>query len=95
MQFNSGLILWRNTPTTSQLFEQWHQEWQKFRCQDQLALVRAIHQTQPPIVKLPSIYNMSPIDAASSGANVHLLHHWGGWSQQENSADRPRHVIPN
>jgi hypothetical protein len=79
--FNSGVMLWRNTLENQQLFWMWHQEWQAFRQQDQLALVRALHGTQQPIVALPTTYNMSPMDAAplmAQNIEVQLLHCWGG-----------------
>ncbi|MBW4451049.1 MAG: hypothetical protein KME38_30610 [Spirirestis rafaelensis WJT71-NPBG6] len=64
-QFNSGVILWRDSIQTQSLFELWHQEWLKFKKHDQLALVRAIHHAQFSVTSLPCIYNISPIDAAS------------------------------
>lgn len=80
-QFNSGVMLWRKNTVTQQLFDQWQQEWQIFQKQDQLALVRAIHETGISIAKLPRTYNISPIDAEpllQEGKQVHLLHCWGG-----------------
>jgi hypothetical protein len=79
--FNSGLMVWRNSRSTQQLFQHWHQEWQRFHQQDQLALMRAIDQTQMKIVPLPVTYNISPRDAApllSRDHEVYLLHCWGG-----------------
>lgn len=61
--FNSGVILWRGTPKTQLLFQAWHEEWKKFQKQDQMALARAIHQTQISVTKLPRRYNISPIDS--------------------------------
>lgn len=81
VQFNSGVMLWRDTQAVQSLFSQWHQEWGLFGKQDQLALVRAIHKTQLSITKLPKTYNISPIDAADlmqENNTVHLLHCWGG-----------------
>ncbi|MBI4784745.1 MAG: hypothetical protein HY785_26030 [Oscillatoriophycideae cyanobacterium NC_groundwater_1537_Pr4_S-0.65um_50_18] len=81
VQFNSGVMLWRDTFAVQTLFEQWHREWQKFRKHDQLALVRALYTTQVPVLKLPKTYNISPKDAESalSGKlDAHLLHCWGG-----------------
>ncbi|WP_017651711.1 glycosyltransferase [Fortiea contorta] len=63
--FNSGVIVWRDNIQTRFLFQQWYQEWLRFKKQDQLALVRAIHRTQFSVTKLPNIYNIDPIDAAS------------------------------
>jgi Glycosyl transferase family 8 len=81
VQFNSGVMVWRDSATTRMLFEQWYQEWQRFQKQDQLALVRAIHTTQTVITPLPRTYNISPLDAAAlppDADQVHLLHYWGG-----------------
>ncbi len=81
MQFNSGVMVWRDTAATRILFQQWHQEWQKFQKHDQLALMRAIHTTQTRVTQLPRTYNISPRDAAElppGEDQVHLLHYWGG-----------------
>jgi Glycosyl transferase family 8 len=80
-QFNSGVMLWRNTRSTQALFQQWHHEWQQFHQQDQLALMRAIATTLIKVVPLPVTYNISPIDAAPvllRNDEVYLLHCWGG-----------------
>jgi hypothetical protein len=80
-QFNSGVMLWRNTPNVKMLFQQWHLEWLRFEQQDQLALVRAIATAETGITELPRTYNISPIDAAAlppGEDQVHLLHYWGG-----------------
>jgi hypothetical protein len=80
-QYNSGVMLWRKNAATLALFEQWHEEWQRFCRQDQLALVRAIHRSQMSVVELPRSYNISPIDAApvvAAGGSIHLMHCWGG-----------------
>ena len=81
VQFNSGVMLWRESLATQSLFHRWHQEWQQFQRHDQLALIRAIKALQIPVTKLPMTYNISPIDAAplmASDQTVHLLHCWGG-----------------
>ena len=81
VQFNSGVMLWRDSLATRVLFKQWHEEWQRFQKHDQLALIRAIAAVQIPVAKLPPTYNISPIDAAPlmvEGKSVHLLHCWGG-----------------
>lgn len=79
--FNSGVVLWRRTAATDDLFTAWQHEWQRFGQQDQLALARAIHTTQTPVVQLPYRYNISPRDAEpliKRGEAIHLLHCWGG-----------------
>ena len=78
--FNSGVMLWRDTLAVRILFQQWHEEWQKFQKHDQLALVRALHTTQVAVTQLPKTYNVSPIDAKSRFGKhqAHLLHCWGG-----------------
>ncbi len=81
VQWNSGVILWRNTPTTQFLFQQWYQEWLTFQRHDQLALVRALQTTKTSVTPLPKTYNTSPIDAApllTAQEPVHFLHCWGG-----------------
>ncbi|WP_181357579.1 putative nucleotide-diphospho-sugar transferase [Stenomitos frigidus] len=81
VQFNSGVILWRDSLATQALFQQWHKEWQQFQKHDQLALIRAIKAVQIPVMKLPMTYNISPMDAAplmGTDNGVHLLHCWGG-----------------
>jgi len=81
VQFNSGVMLWRDSLATQALFCQWHEEWQQFQRHDQLALIRAIKAVQIPVTKLPMTYNISPLDAAPlmvGDHTVHLLHCWGG-----------------
>ncbi len=79
--YNSGVMLWRDTPAIQQLFQQWQQEWGQFQKQDQLAFVRALAQLPLPIAQLPVNYNTSPIDAAPvllPRNEVYFLHCWGG-----------------
>lgn len=80
-QYNSGVLLWRKNAAMVALFDDWHQEWQRFYKQDQLALVRSLHKTQTQVVDLPGTYNISPIDSApliAAGQRIHLMHCWGG-----------------
>jgi Nucleotide-diphospho-sugar transferase len=79
--YNSGVMLWRDTPAVQALFQTWQQEWGQFRKQDQLALVRALARRPLPIAQLPVNYNTSPIDAAPvllPRNEVYFLHCWGG-----------------
>jgi hypothetical protein len=57
VQFNGGLMLWKNTPDAHTLFETWQKEWRRFKQQDQLALSRAIQETKTQIVHLQYAYN--------------------------------------
>jgi len=78
--YNSGVMLWRNTPDVEALFATWHQEWLRFQQQDQLALTRAIAATQQPVTIMPKSYNISPRDAEplfKQGKPIHILHCWG------------------
>ena len=80
-QYNSGVMLWRNTPKIKAFFAKWHAEWLRFQKHDQLALVRAIAQSQLSIAKIPKSYNTSPRDAEpliKQGERIHMLHLWGG-----------------
>jgi hypothetical protein len=43
--YSSGVMLFRRSAGTDQLFTIWHEEWNRFRHEDQLALVRAIART--------------------------------------------------
>jgi lipopolysaccharide biosynthesis glycosyltransferase len=81
VQFNSGVMLWQNNQTIQRLFTRWQYEWQIFQKQDQLALVRALHQCRISVAEIPQTYNVSPIDSIDlikSGHKIHLLHCWGG-----------------
>jgi hypothetical protein len=79
--YNSGVMVWRNTPAVQALFQTWQQEWGQFQKQDQLAFVRALARRPLPIAQLPVNYNTSPIDAAPvllPRNAVYFLHCWGG-----------------
>lgn len=79
--YNSGVMVWRDTPDVQELFQTWQQEWGQFKKQDQLAFVRALAQRPLPIAQLPVNYNTSPIDAAPvllPRNEVYFLHCWGG-----------------
>ena len=80
-QFNSGLMVWRNSDVTQSLFKQWQEEWAIFQKHDQLALMRAIATKKVAIAQMPVNYNTSPRDAAPvmlPNNDVYLLHCWGG-----------------
>lgn len=80
-QFNSGVMLWKHNQTMQKLFSQWQDEWQIYQKQDQLALVRALHNCDICVAELPQTYNVSPIDSTElidAGKKIQLLHCWGG-----------------
>jgi hypothetical protein len=82
VQFNSGVMLWRNTSEVRSLFAAWNQEWLQFKRQDQLALVRAIQTTQTRVVELPEVYNFPAMKVNRKVVKqnqVRLLHCLGGF----------------
>lgn len=97
-QFNGGVMLWKNTKEAANLFRKWKQEWLKFKAHDQLALIRAIHSTQTPIIEIPKIYNY-PIPQFSSTifkqGQVRLLHCWGGFIEKEKYTLLASMLLPN
>ena len=81
VQFNTGVMLWKNQPIVKVLFENWFQEWFKFKKHDQLALIRALQTTRTPVVELPNIYNFPIVRFTPNVQREHdirLLHCWGG-----------------
>jgi lipopolysaccharide biosynthesis glycosyltransferase len=56
---NSGVMVWKKNETTDKLFEDWHQDWQRFKQIDQLALARTIFRmrTTVSLVTLPQTFN--------------------------------------
>ncbi|ADP84974.1 glycosyltransferase family 2 protein [Pseudofrankia inefficax] len=76
--YNSGVMLWDQNGRVSRMFNRWHQEWNRFGGEDQLALVRAIAATGTKVSTLDSAWNRRPkafssIDEAR-GAGVRILH---------------------
>jgi len=81
IQYNSGVMLWRNNRSMQELFAQWQSEWNIYQKQDQLALVRALHHCHISVAEIPQFYNVSPIDSIElieAGQKIQLLHCWGG-----------------
>lgn len=56
-QYNGGVIAWRNTPRTDRIFTAWGREWELFKQQDQLALVRALNSLGAIVGHLPQEFN--------------------------------------
>jgi hypothetical protein len=76
--YNSGVMLWEQNGRMSRMFSRWHQEWNRFGGEDQLALVRAIAATGARVATLDSAWNRRPraftsVDDARS-AGVRILH---------------------
>jgi hypothetical protein len=76
--YNSGVMLWDQNGRVSRMFHRWHQEWNRFGGEDQLALVRAIAATGTKVATLDSAWNRRPkafssVDEAR-GAGVRILH---------------------
>lgn len=79
--FSSGVMLFRRSTATDKLFAAWHEEWERFRQEDQLALVRAIARTKPRVHQLARRWNgwqtsfESITQAQNSGVRiVHNVH---------------------
>jgi len=76
--FNSGVMLFRRTSGVEELFSAWHQEWQRYRTRDQMALVRAAALKATAVRTLPEIWNCQARFFASirdaQNAGVKILH---------------------
>ena len=76
--FNSGVMLWRQSPLIDRLFVLWHEEWQRFRNLDQMALVRAIAGVHPVTHTLSLVWNCPakrfPSLASAQAAGIRILH---------------------
>nr|MDT0666755.1 hypothetical protein [Micromonospora sp. DSM 115978] len=63
---------------TADIFTRWHQEWNRFRGEDQLAQVRAIASSGTKVRTLDSSWNRRPKAFSSvneaRAAGVHILH---------------------
>lgn len=56
-QYNSGVMLFDKSRFTLDFFNEWHNQWLKYKQHDQLALSRAIYTLKKEIFTLPLIYN--------------------------------------
>ena len=79
--YNCGVMLFRRSSVTDRLFEAWHQEWNRFGNEDQLAMVRAIARTRSKVHTLAPCWNALPNRFRSIGeartAGVKILHFLG------------------
>lgn len=76
--YNSGVMLFRQSRGMAHLFTDWHREWNRFRGEDQLALVRAIASSGITVKTLDSSWNRRPKAFRSAdearAAGVRILH---------------------
>jgi Glycosyl transferase family 8 len=76
--YNSGVLLFRRNRRTADLFARWHEEWNRFGGEDQLALIRAIASSGAKVRTLDSSWNRRPKAFASAdearAAGVRILH---------------------
>ncbi|OHV35665.1 glycosyltransferase family 2 protein [Pseudofrankia sp. EUN1h] len=76
--YNSGVMLFDQNGRTGRMFNHWHQEWNRFGGEDQLALVRAIAATGTRVSPLDSAWNRRPKAFSSVNeartAGVRILH---------------------
>jgi len=45
LQLQGGMMFWRKNERTAAFFQAWREEWERWRGQDQAALLRALHRT--------------------------------------------------
>jgi hypothetical protein len=76
--FSSGVMLFRRTEEVERLFSLWHEEWNLFQDEDQLALARAIRRTGLHVHKLAPRWNarLSNYGSVETArlAGVRILH---------------------
>jgi hypothetical protein len=76
--FSSGVMLFRRTDEIERLFSVWHEEWNLFQNEDQLALARAIHRTGVRVQRLAPRWNarLSNYGSVETArlAGVRILH---------------------
>jgi hypothetical protein len=69
-QLQGGIIFFRKSAATAKLFEAWRAEWQRYKGQDQAALMRALSKSPLPIWNLGRDWN---------GGS--LIEHRFGWAR--------------
>lgn len=57
MYFNSGVIFFRRNERVEAMMTAWHEEWQRWRAHDQMALLRAIHRCPVQIAPMRAPWN--------------------------------------
>jgi hypothetical protein len=103
--YNAGVMLFRRSAATHRLFEVWHEEWGRFRNDDQLALVRAIDKTGFRVHTLDPGWNARLTDfetienAQRNGVHILHLRPWEAHLVQElleqcAQPSEPQHPLP-
>lgn len=83
--YNSGVILFRNTPEIRAFFDLWRMEWEKYSSRDQWALARALAKSGVGITKLPRNYNFYQKWDTPEWAKAHrivIMHFLGARGKQ-------------
>jgi len=63
--YNSGVLLWNKNDRTQELFQLWHDEWQRFHNWDeQMALMRALWRSDVKFMTLPQCWNQRTLEGA-------------------------------
>lgn len=57
LQLQGGMIAWKNNEHTDSFFRNWHDEWLKFKDQDQAALVRALDKSPVKYYLVSNVFN--------------------------------------
>lgn len=70
--YNSGVIFFRKTPAVIELTRVWHEEWQRFRGVDQMALYRALHKTGLRVQRIPEELHARPGRRVARPAIMHF-----------------------
>jgi len=65
MYFNSGVVFFRRSPRVEAFMQAWHEEWQRFREQDQMAMLRALHRCPVRVAPMRDPWNTHVSSAAA------------------------------
>lgn len=64
MYYNSGVIFFRRNERVKAMMTAWHEEWQRWKMHDQMALLRAIHRCPVRIAPMRELWNTNKAPAA-------------------------------
>ena len=57
LQLQGGMMFWRKNERTRAFFQAWREEWERWKGQDQAALLRALHRTPLKLWLLSNEWN--------------------------------------